>query len=396
MNFWEKLICKICPELTKRWTETEKNIEQYIEMIIQKEIISHINECKIDRKKSQLELSQILSKIENSILQINETFNNVPYDIKKIRDEEYYMHEDIKKIRIELHNTYLKLEKYDIGFKDICENINQSSRSIDEIYTDIRELHTKTEDFLLKIENIKTNSDKNSEKLNNIIYRQGIAGRIENEIIWSQVFNNAIHNSIWLINKTFYPGRWAAGYPMLYALYRILNEVHPLKILELGLGQTTHMVTQYATWNNKCTHLVVEHDKSWIEFFCNDFSLAQNSQIMQLELEKTSFRGEEVLVYHNFKTVANDKYNLFVIDAPFGNDINNYSRIDILSILPKCLADDFIIIIDDCNRKGELNMKNELEILLLDNNIVYAEGKYSGVKDTFVITSESLKFLCSL
>ena len=66
-------------------------------------------------------------------------------------------------------------------------------------------------------------------------------------------------------------GRWAVGYQYLYVMYRVLNEIHPRRILELGLGQSTRMLGQYAAAHENVSHFVVEHDPEWIDFFQRDF-----------------------------------------------------------------------------------------------------------------------------
>ena len=106
-----------------------------------------------------------------------------------------------------------------------------------------------------------------------------------NEIMWACIFNNAIDTETWLKNKSFYPGRWAIGYPVLYVLYRILNEVKPKSILELGLGQSTKMITQYAAAYEDVKHYVVEHDDEWIHFFERDTAVSANTEIVKLDRE---------------------------------------------------------------------------------------------------------------
>ena len=84
------------------------------------------------------------------------------------------------------------------------------------------------------------------------------------------------------------------------------------------------------------------------------------------------------------------------IDAPFGTPCYIYARTDILELLPDCLKKDFVILLDDYNRKGEQNMIKLLKEKLEDKQIEYCECIYSGNKDTFVITSLKYKFLVSL
>lgn len=65
---------------------------------------------------------------------------------------------------------------------------------------------------------------------------------ISSENVWANIFNNTISNSPWLKDKSFSPGRWGVGYAYLYVMYRVLNEIRPRRILELGLGQSTRMI----------------------------------------------------------------------------------------------------------------------------------------------------------
>ena len=105
---------------------------------------------------------------------------------------------------------------------------------------------------------------KRSEKIQEYAMK---TSRAANENIWSNVFHDTIWDSKWLLNKKFSPGRWAVGYQYLYVLYRILESVQPQSILELGLGQSTQMMTQYAEYAEDCRHYIVEHDPAWIEFY---------------------------------------------------------------------------------------------------------------------------------
>ena len=76
--------------------------------------------------------------------------------------------------------------------------------------------------------------------------------------------------------------------------------------------------------------------------------------------------------------------------------MKEYARIDVLQMIPACLAEDFIIMIDDCERSGEKRTVMEMERVLQENQILYRKGKYSGKKDCIVIASNVLKFVCSM
>lgn len=156
-------------------------------------------------------------------------------------------------------------------------------------------------------------------------------------------------------------------------------------------------MVQYVKHSN-AEHFVVEYDKNWIKFFLNDVEIFGKSKVVQLDREMVSYKeAEAVCVFKGFKSKYQDKkFDFIFIDAPLGSDMKKYSRIDILSILPSCLENNFIILIDDYNRIGEKNTLREIEMLLKDNNIAYRKGIYSGQKDCAVICSEDLSFITTM
>lgn len=215
------------------------------------------------------------------------------------------------------------------------------------------------------------------------------------ENYWANVFNSTINGSVWLKDPSFSPGRWAAGYPLLYVLYRILNEVKPASILELGLGQTTRMTAQYINHlNTNAQQRIVEHDDNWIGFFSNNFDLTSRNEIVKLDIETVIYKNNNVTRYKEFRKLSDRKYDLIVIDAPFGS--KEYSRIDILDILPDALAEDFIILFDDFERSGEKRSAELLEKKLSESSIKYKKGFYCGNKDVIVIVSEKNSFITSM
>lgn len=224
------------------------------------------------------------------------------------------------------------------------------------------------------------------------------AKREASEAVWGEIFNNATSNSTWLQNKAFSPGRWAVGYPALYGIYRILNEVQPKQILELGLGQSTRMIAQYAAAFADVEHIVVEHDPEWIAFFENGFPVSERTNIVQLDREMVPYKeAEAVRTFKGFKEAfSGKKFDFIFIDAPLGSDMKQYSRIDVLGILPQCLEEQFVIMIDDYMRRGEQNTVEEIKIALKEKEIECCCGIYRGGKDTCVVTSKSYQFLSTL
>ncbi|MCR5219870.1 MAG: hypothetical protein K6E31_02605 [bacterium] len=219
------------------------------------------------------------------------------------------------------------------------------------------------------------------------------------ELLWAEKFNNTIHASKWFLNQQISPGGWAVGYPFLYALYRTLDEMRPHNILELGLGQSTRLISQYTASGKKIKHTVVEHDASWIEFFQKGFKLPKNTELCHLPLNYHGVWQEdtEVVAYEGFKErFFGQKFDLICIDGPFGYLAKTYARTDVLTIMPDCLATSFVLFLDDTERAGEKNTIKEMLNILDENGIKYKTGFYRGIKEMLVLASEDNRFLCSM
>lgn len=305
--------------------------------------------------------------------------------------------QDNKKIidkNIELNYTAIKNQRKMIKeIQEVKNSIQVIQIANDSLKEDVIQITDKVNILISKNQHIKM-----IEEIQGI--RKGTLQILRNtdELIWGEIFNNVIYNSQWLVNKSFSPGRWAVGYQYLYVVYRILNEIRPQKILELGLGQSTRLIGQYAAANETVSHIVVEHDPEWIYFFQRDFKLPINSKILQLERKYRTYREDDkVLSFVGFKEILQGKkFNFISIDAPLGGKAVIYARVDILDILPDCLSESFVIIIDDFDRMGEKNMHKILTDILKKSNISFYEGIYKGKKDCIIICSPDFKFLCSL
>lgn len=291
----------------------------------------------------------------------------------------------VKKLAEELQKEKEELKAEKKELKALLDEITEKSSHILQV---LQETNNTENHRLKEIEDKVYKSEKNS-------YHALLQSQ---EAVWAHIWHDSIKDSEWLQNISFSPGRWAVGYQCLYVLYRVLKEVHPNKILEMGLGQSTRLLGAYAAEYPDVSHEVVEHDGTWISFFLKDTSNLKNTSIEKLELMTGGFLDDDqVTMYKGFETkFAGRKYNLICIDSPFGGKAKKYARIDILRILPDCLEDSFIILIDDYNRSGEQEMVKRLETVLKDAGIKFSRGIYSGEKQLAVVTSEDWSFLCSL
>ena len=345
------------------YTMNLKNIQHRMhrEKIIGKKIFT--NQIQ-EQKEIIVKLEQEIQTLNKLIVDKNQTIEDIK---KNINDINTYFKEEAER-------NNQKIEKMITEQKECIENINEKLEVIKQSNNDILTAINTSKDILRESKNINK------------------------EILWAETFNNTISDSNWLKDKSFSPGRWAVGYQYLYAVYRILNAVKPKKILELGLGQSTKLLSQYAKANKDVKHIVVEHDQEWIDFYKKENEVSENTEILKLEREYRKYKNDDkVLAFKDFKeNLKGQKFDFISIDAPLGANAKIYARVDVLEILPECLEEDFVMVIDDYNRNGEKNTVNEIERILKEHNISYCKGIYYGEKECMVISSEKLKFVCSM
>lgn len=232
--------------------------------------------------------------------------------------------------------------------------------------------------------------------------------RYQKDLYYGQLFNQVTLNSEWLCDKSFAPGRMAVDYCYLYTMYHALNVVRPTNILDVGLGQTSRMFSQYAKWKNsnggaKVNHIIVEHDPDWIDFFMKqyecDYDIHQLPLLINVPFQiSDKIIVKEANIYDGFDKwlLTKGKFDFVSIDGPFGN--KKYSRPQMMELLYQDrLKDDFVIMVDDVNRKGEQNtIRLFLDELNKRKNGNYSVNIYNGSKKHCIITTEKYKFLTTL
>lgn len=213
------------------------------------------------------------------------------------------------------------------------------------------------------------------------------------------IFNDTICESNWLKQRNFSLNNAASNYSFMYILFRILDEVQPKNILEFGLGQTSKMTTQYANSFSNSKLLIIENDQIWIDKFSEKLNLNENIDIIQRGIEKFTHNDTENERYSDLDEIVKDsKYDLIIIDGPLGYTTVpeprqfDYSRANIWNLIDN-LADEFIIIMDDCERKGEQNTMDHMEELLTERDIEYYNFRSTGLKEQYVICSKEYRYV---
>jgi len=185
------------------------------------------------------------------------------------------------------------------------------------------------------------------------------------------------------IDRPFYPVRSAATYSYLYLLIRICTELPVRSVLELGCGQSTLLLDELSRMKNlEITSL--EHDEGWAK------RIATQCERVGLErrpLERRRLAGADAEVY-DFDA-ADRRFDVLLVDGPRGTRRN--SRRGALAFVESALAEDFIIIFDDAERRGELDTIGETLRHLDRRRIEYSTAMVRSVNSQFVIATPGFR-----
>ena len=216
------------------------------------------------------------------------------------------------------------------------------------------------------------------------------------ELEWAQFFSDSIKGKDYLQNLSINRGTYAGNYSFLYVLNRILMDYKPSSILELGLGETSKLISTYLdNYLLDSKHVILEHSEEWINNFKQRFTLSERSRIELVDLEEIEIRSNKTKIYKNFDNFSKEKFDLYIIDGPKGS--KRFSRFNIAEQAKTFNnEDEFIIIIDDYNRRGEQETAQAVLEVLKTKGIEIFTKSYQGVTSQLVISSKKYKFAASL
>ena len=220
------------------------------------------------------------------------------------------------------------------------------------------------------------------------------AQRQYQELNFADLLHDSAAGSPWLKDKSFALYGWAANYSFIYTLFRILDNVRPAKILEMGLGQTSLVTSQYAAHNNPVAEVdIIENDASWINIYRPRLAAGENIRLNQCDIEFFDEEGQNRRYNRAAlsQITADKKYNLIVVDGPMGGG-QKHPRSNILDLVEKNLAPDFIIIFDDAERPGEQATIARTQDKLKTMGIAFATQQRDALKSQFLIFSQSYEF----
>ncbi|SFZ92951.1 hypothetical protein SAMN05428642_1021094 [Flaviramulus basaltis] len=215
------------------------------------------------------------------------------------------------------------------------------------------------------------------------------------ELEWAHIFHDSIRGKKWLEDQPINIGRWAGNYAFYYVLNRILSDYKPTNIIEFGLGESSKFISIYLdNYLKESKHLIIEQNQEWYDNFTNNFKLSSNTQVKICNVVTKQVNGHETNSYENINQLVDTKFDLYIIDGPIGS--KHYSRHDIVDLATRLTKhDDFIIIIDDVNRKGEQETTKDLVETLEKKGVIIYKKKYFGNKSLMLLVTEKFKYATS-
>lgn len=227
-------------------------------------------------------------------------------------------------------------------------------------------------------------------------FRQEQQILLSKELEWGHIYHDSIRGKKWLENLPLNVGRWAGNYSFFYVLNRILQDFKPKAILDLGLGESSKFISSFLENDLiDSEHTIVEHDENWISEFQNRVTLTNRSNIVYCPIKEIEIKGHKSNSYDGFNEKVKGKFDLYIVDGPFGSV--RYSRYNIISKIEEFdLNDEFIILFDDTNRRGEKDTLEDIINILQRKKFEIFIGYYQGNKSNSVIATKKYRFATSL
>lgn len=156
------------------------------------------------------------------------------------------------------------------------------------------------------------------------------------------------------IANDFYGVGAAASYGLMYLLFRVFNEHEINSVVEFGSGQTTLLIDRIK--NAGTNHTCYEHSSDWHALIAPRLS---RCDYRLRPLEEATIENRQVQWYSDVET---HDFDLLLVDGPPGTD--RYSRFGCVELIRSHTSKDFLIIMDDVQRRGEQDtVANILEVL---------------------------------
>jgi predicted O-methyltransferase YrrM len=154
------------------------------------------------------------------------------------------------------------------------------------------------------------------------------------------------------LEDLYYPVGSAANHSLLYLIARSFIELPIRNALEMGAGQSSILLSQLnERLKKEATITTVEHDPLWAERIQSQVT----HRVNVAPLVPKSINGHNIYHYGGEYFDPAVLYDFVLVDGPpaHGKEDMALNRLGALELFRKNLAENFVIIVDDAERRGE-------------------------------------------
>ena len=186
------------------------------------------------------------------------------------------------------------------------------------------------------------------------------------------------------IEDGFYPVGSAANHGLLYAITRSFIQFPITSVLELGCGQSTLLLDALNRHRNELTSIrSVDENEAWAE----NMRASVSHEVVVAKLAPKTVRGHEIRHYGEGYFDRTKAYDLVIVDGPAAPPSEApMARLGCLEVVETALAPDFIVIVDDAERKGEG--------ILVDLMRSHFEASGTAFGETSIIAAKRQHIFC--
>jgi hypothetical protein len=153
------------------------------------------------------------------------------------------------------------------------------------------------------------------------------------------------------IEDSFYPVGAAANHGLLYLLVRCFTEFEIRNAIELGAGETSMLMSRLnSCCGDRISIRTVEHDAEWADYIRTRI----RHDLAVAPLVQKTVDGHPINHYADGYFDRSMRYDFVLIDGPPAYKRSTMlNRLGAVEMIPGNLADDFVLIVDDAERRGE-------------------------------------------
>jgi hypothetical protein len=214
------------------------------------------------------------------------------------------------------------------------------------------------------------------------LYRHNVEPRIEAlhaEQIYQGIFAQQCARRG--LTEVFHPVGAAASYSLMYFLTRVLTELPVERIVELGSGESTVLIDRLRGPDS--SHVAWDQSDFWVRSVA---ARAPRCEVRHGAIVDKQFEG---VTYGGYQGLEPVDFDLLLVDGPNGSD--HASRYDCVPLVAANRTPEFVVVVDDANRRGEQETIAALVAVLERRGVEHKLNYLAGRTTQAVITTSGMR-----